>query len=96
MKNKNIIEVFFREKPLAILNALGSNNGKIHAAEIAREARCTYSHTREILLLLEKNGIISFNKGNKKHTISLTEKGSQIVEQVATINDILKHNGRKY
>ena len=96
MKQRAIIEVLFRDKPFMVLNALRSNNGSINASELARQAKCTYSHARKILMLFEENKLISFNRPSTRPTISLTEKGAQLAEGVEKIKEILKQNGRKY
>ena len=96
MENRSIFEVFFREKPFLLLNVLRKPSGKRYAAEVAREAGCTYAHTRKILLFLEKKGLLTFNKQNKKHEINLTEKGNQVAEHIGEIKQILEYNGRKY
>lgn len=79
-----------------VLNALRNNNGRINASELARQAKCTYSHTRKILMIFEENRLISFNRPSTRPVISLTEKGSQLAEGVEKIKEILKRNGRKY
>ncbi|MEK6869269.1 MAG: hypothetical protein AABX63_05345 [Nanoarchaeota archaeon] len=96
MKQRTIIEVFFRDKPFMILNALRNDNGKINASELARQAKCTYSHARKILVIFEENRLISFNRPSTRPVINLTEKGAQLAEEVEKIKEILKHNGRKY
>ena len=96
MKKRAILEVFFRDKPFMVLSVLRSNNGRINASELARQAKCTYSHARKILMLFEENKLISFNRPSTRPTISLTEKGAQLAEGVEKIKEILKHNGRKY
>ena len=96
MKQRAIIEVFFRDKPFMVLNALRNSNGRINASEVARQSKCTYSHARKILMIFEENRLISFNRPSKRFTITLTEKGAQLSERVEKIKEILKHNGRKY
>ena len=86
----------FRDKPFMILSALRSNNGKINAAKVSREAKCTYSHTCKILKLFEENKLISFDRSGARPIISLTEKGNQLAEGVEKIKEIFKYNGRKY
>lgn len=96
MKQRAIIQVLFRDKPFMVLSALRSNNGRVNAAEVARQAKCTYSHARKILVLFEENRLISFNRPSTSPTINLTEKGVQLAEGVEKIKEILKHNGGKY
>ena len=79
-----------------ILSTIRNNNGKVNASQLARQAKCTYSHARKILMLFEENNLIKFNRPSTRPTISLTEKGNQLAEEVEKIKEILKHNGRKY
>ena len=94
MKKKTILEVFFRDKPFMVLSAFRNNSWKINASELARQAKCTYSHTRKILMLFEENKLISFNKSSTRPTINLTEKGNQLAERIDKIKETLKHNSR--
>ena len=79
-----------------VLSVLRSNNGRINASELARQAKCTYPHIRKILMLFEENKLISFNMPSTRPTINLTEKGAQLAEEVEKIKETLKNNGRKY
>ncbi len=88
MKHRAVIEVFFRDKPFMVLNALRNSNGRINASEVARQAKCTYSHTRKILMLFEENRLISFDRSGARPIISLTEKGNQLAEEVEKIIEI--------
>lgn len=94
MENKGIFEVFFRVKPFTILNIVRNSQGEIHAAKVAKQAGCTYSHTRKILLFLGKKRLLTFDKRNKKHTINLTEKGNQVAEHIGKIIEIDKSISR--
>ena len=96
MKDNAILEVFFRDKPFMVLNALRNSNGRINASEVARQSKCTYSHARKILMIFEENKLISFNRPSARPTINLTEKGAQLAEEVEKIKEILKYNGRKH
>ena len=96
MKESAIIEVLFRDKPFMVLSALRSNNGKINAAKVSREAKCTYSHTCKILKLFEENSLISVDRSGRRPAIGLMEKGSQLAEEIEKIKEILNSNGRKY
>ena len=95
MKDRNILDVFFREKPFAILSAIKNSNGKSWPLEIARKAGCTYSYAYKLLSFLEEKGVIIFNRMDKKHIVTLTNKGSQIAEHINKIKEILVYNGRK-
>ena len=84
MKERAIIEVLFRDKPFMVLNALRNSIGRINASEVARQAKCTYSHTHKTLMLFEENRLVSFDRSGARPIISLTEKGNQLAEGVET------------
>ncbi len=50
----NIFNVFLMEKPCAILSVLRNAEGEIYTSEAVKRVKCTYSHTRKILLFLEE------------------------------------------
>ncbi len=88
---KGIFNILLREKPYAILNVL-RKKGESYISEIARETKCTYAHTRKILLFLEKKGLINFEKEGRIHKINLTEKGEKIAEHIEKIKELLTQN----
>lgn len=89
----NIFNVFLQEKPCAILNVLRNSQGSC-ASEIARKIDCTYSHVHKILLFLEKEEFINFEKQGRIHKIDLTEKGEKIAEHIEKIKELLMENVR--
>jgi len=89
MKNKPIFNVFLREKPCIILTTLRRRDEKKYGSALAKDADCTYSHARKILLVMEEKGLINFKKQGKIHKITLTEKGNKIAEYIEKIRDLL-------
>jgi len=84
MKEKKGIHYFFlRPKPVKILMYLSKNDDLNYASSISKQADCTYSHAVKILKLLEKKGIIEFNKKGRLKTISLTSEGKEIANYLS-------------
>ena len=60
MDNKEIFNVFFREKPAMMLVELKNAKADIYASSLAKTVDCTYSHVVKILQEMAKQGIINF------------------------------------
>jgi len=72
-KSNNMFEVFFRK----------------YGSVLAKEVDCTYSHTVKILQEMEKAELVSFEKQGRIKTISLTENGVKVAENIEKIRSIL-------
>jgi len=73
-----LVELILHEKPLMILLGLRYSGGKAYPAMLSKYADCTYSHAVKILNILEKNGLVSFEKDGRIKYAILTEKGEEI------------------
>lgn len=91
----NIFNVLLQEKPCAILRALRNAKGELYASEVARMVNCTRSHACKILLFMEKNGFINFEKQSRIRKISLAEKGKKIAEHIEKVKELLMKNVRR-
>jgi len=88
--NKDIFNVFFREKPAMMLIELKNLKGKnIYASSLAKKVDCTYSHVVKILQQMEKSGLINFEKQGRLKLLSLTKKGSEMAEHINNIRSLL-------
>ena len=88
-KNSNMFEVFFRKKPAMILVALKRDSRNKYGSILAKEVDCTYSHTVKILQEMEKAKLVSFEKQGRIKTITLTENGTRIAENIEKIRSLL-------
>lgn len=79
-----------------VLNALRNSIGRINVAEVARQAKCTYSHVHKILMIFEENRLISFDRSGARPIISLTEKGNQLAEEVETTKFHLSNGNQRF
>jgi DNA-binding MarR family transcriptional regulator len=85
MKNKEIFNVFFREKPAMMLVTLKNSKTEIYASSLAKVIDCTYSHVVKILQEMEKAGLVNFEKNGRLKLLTLTKKGEQIAENIDKI-----------
>ena len=85
MKNKEIFNVFFREKPAMMLVVLKNSKNEIYASSLAKNIDCTYSHVVKILQEMEKAGLVNFEKDGRLKLLTLTKKGEQIAESIDKI-----------
>ena len=85
MKNKEIFNVFFREKPAMMLVTLKNSKTEIYASSLAKAIDCTYSHVVKILQEMEKAGLVNFEKEGRLKLLTLTKKGEQIAENIDKI-----------
>jgi len=84
-----MFEVFFRKKPAMILVALKRDSRNKYGSILAKEVDCTYSHTVKILQEMEKAKLVSFEKQGRIKTITLTENGTRIAENIEKIRSLL-------
>ncbi len=87
--DKEIFNVFFREKPAMMLVELRNVKGEVYASSLAKKIDCTYSHVVKILQEMEKSGLINFDKQGRLKLLSLTKKGSDVAESIHTIKNLL-------
>ncbi len=85
MKNKEIFNVFFREKPAMMLVTLKNSKNEIYASSLAKVIDCTYSHVVKILQEMEKADLVVFEKDGRLKLLKLTKKGEQIAESIDKI-----------
>jgi len=90
MKNKEIFNVFFRDKPALMIVALKNAKGEVYASSLAKSIDCTYSHVVKILQEMEKAGLMNFNKQGRLKLLTLTKLGSEVAENIEKIKNLLK------
>ena len=89
MQNKEIFNVFFREKPAMMLVELKNAKSEIYASSIAKQVDCTYSHVVKILQEMQKAGLINFEKQGRLKLLTLTKTGAEVAEKIDGIRAIL-------
>ncbi|MFH1641882.1 MAG: winged helix DNA-binding protein [Nanoarchaeota archaeon] len=85
MQNKEVFNVFFREKPAMMLVQLKNAKTQMYASSLAKQIDCTYSHVVKILQQIEKEGLVNFDKQGRLKLLSLTKKGQDIAEHIDNV-----------
>lgn len=60
-----------------------------YGSVLAKEVDCTYSHAVKILQMLEKLGLVLFEKKGRMKLIKLTKKGQEIADNIENIKRLL-------
>ena len=82
-EQKPVLEdLFLREKPARILLALKTSKIPVYATILSKEADCTYSHTIKILDVLQKMGLVVFDKKGRIKDVKLTDDGWDIAHNL--------------
>jgi DNA-binding MarR family transcriptional regulator len=90
MNNKQIFNVFFREKPaMMLVNLKNAKTNNIYASSLAKQIDCTYSHVVKILQEMEREGLINFDKQGRLKLLTLTKKGQDIADHIDNIRIML-------
>ena len=89
MQNKEIFNVFFREKPAMMLIGLKNAKGEVYASSLAKSIDCTYSHVVKILQEMQKAGLVNFEKQGRLKILTLTKAGSEVAEHINGIRNLL-------
>ncbi len=87
--NKEIFNVFFREKPAMMLVVLKNGKSEIYASSLAKQIDCTYSHVVKILQQMEKAGLVNFEKHGRLKLLTLTKTGSEVADHIDNIRTVL-------
>jgi len=85
VEDKKMFNVLFREKPAKMLLALKNAKSEIYASSLAKVIDCTYSHVVKILIEMEKEGLVKFQKLGRLKLLNLTKKGQDVAESIEKI-----------
>ena len=88
-RNKEIFDVFFREKPAMMLVELKNADATVYASVLAKQIDCTYSHVVKILQEMQKADLINFKKEGRLKLLELTKKGREIASNIESIKTML-------
>ena len=89
MENKEIFNVFFREKPAMMLVHLKNAKNQMYASNLAKQIDCTYSHVVKILQEMQKSDLIRFKKEGRLKLLELTKRGHEIASNIESIRTML-------
>jgi len=82
MDNKEIFNVFFREKPAMMLVHMKNAKADMYASSLAKIVDCTYSHVVKILQEMEKAGLVNFEKQGRLKLLTLTKNGVEVADHI--------------
>ena len=87
IKNKEIFDVFFREKPAMMLVELKNANSSVYASVLAKQIDCTYSHVVKILQEMQKAELINFKKEGRLKLLELTRSLKVLMSSVSMVSE---------
>ncbi|MBD3204345.1 winged helix DNA-binding protein [Candidatus Woesearchaeota archaeon] len=90
MKDKDIFNIFFREKPSMMLVTMRNNKKEMYASYLAKQIDCTYSHVVKILKEMHKAGLVEFHKQGRLKLLNLTKKGDEVAKHIDKVRMIFK------
>ena len=74
-------KIFLRDKPIELILCLTRGNLKEkYPSMLAKDSKCTYSHTVHLLQRMEKSELVNFEKQGRLKLVTLTKKGEEIAE----------------
>jgi DNA-binding MarR family transcriptional regulator len=89
IKEKQIFDVFFREKPAMMLVELKNANSSVYASVLAKQIDCTYSHVVKILQEMQRAELVNFKKEGRLKLLELTKKGKEVARNIESIKTML-------
>jgi DNA-binding MarR family transcriptional regulator len=76
--------IFMREKPIELLLCL--NRGREnYPSMLAKDSKCTYSHTVHLLQKMERLGLVNFQKKGRLKLVNLTKKGETFTDALDSL-----------
>jgi DNA-binding MarR family transcriptional regulator len=79
-------KIFLREKPIELLLCLTKGNlNEKYPSMLAKDSKCTYSHTVHLLQRMEKTDLVKFEKKGRLKIVGLTKKGQEITELLESL-----------
>ncbi|MEK6848220.1 MAG: winged helix DNA-binding protein [Nanoarchaeota archaeon] len=87
---KESFDIFFRRKPALMLIALKKLSRARYGSILAKEVDCTYSHAVKILQILEKMGLLVFEKQGRIKLVKLTKKGQEIADNIENVKKLVE------
>lgn len=80
-------KIFLREKPIELLLCLtrGTNIREKYPSMLAKDSKCTYSHTVHLLQRMEKVELVKFEKKGRLKIVSLSKKGQDVADLLESL-----------
>ena len=87
-KMTQVLQTFIRKKPMDMLLEMNRSKDN-YASLLAKKTDCTYSHVVKLLVRMEKDGLVAFDKSGRIKNLNLTPKGTDLANEFSKINSIL-------
>ena len=81
--------IFLRDKPIELLLCLTRGQKEKYPSMLAKESKCTYSHTVHLLQRMQKAELVNFEKKGRLKLVKLTKKGEDIAELFESLAKLL-------
>lgn len=81
--------IFLREKPIELLLCLTRGGKEKYPSMLAKDSRCTYSHTVHLLQRMEKAELVKFEKKGRLKLVVLTKKGQEVADLFENLSKLL-------
>jgi len=78
--------IFLREKPIELLLCLTKGVREKYPSMLAKESKCTYSHTVHLLQKMERIELVKFEKKGRLKLVALTDKGQSVADLFQSLN----------
>jgi DNA-binding MarR family transcriptional regulator len=81
-------KIFLREKPIELLLCLTrgpSNIREKYPSMLAKDSKCTYSHTVHLLQRMEKVELVKFEKKGRLKIVTMTKKGQDVADLLESL-----------
>ncbi len=87
---KKSSKIFLRDKPIELLLCLTRGNVKEkYQSMLAKDSKCTYSHTVHLLQRMEKSDLVRFEKKGRLKLVNLTKKGEEVADLFNSLAKVL-------
>ena len=80
MKEKSVVTLFLRQKPVKLL--INLKNEPKYATILSKEVDLTYSHTVKLLDQFKVFGLVDFEKKGRIKIVKLTNEGEDLAYSV--------------
>ncbi len=86
----SLLNIFFKEKPAAILLELEHAKNAHYTATLAKKLKISYTDVSDVLHTLVKEEIVFLEQHGRLKLVVLTSKGKKVAAQVRSVLESMK------
>ena len=86
----SVLNIFFKEKPAAILLELEQTKHAYYTATLAKKLKLSYTDVSDVLHTLVAHDIVFLEQHGRLKLVVLTEKGKKVAQKLRLIVDSIK------